>query len=48
MTQRPFIIAAEDVNKSFEGFQAIRELNFYMDVGELRTVIGPRPSRFQP
>ena len=41
MTQRPFIIAAEDVNKSFEGFQAIRELNFYMDVGELRTVIGP-------
>ena len=41
MTQRPFIIAAEDVNKNFEGFQAIRELNFYMDVGELRTVIGP-------
>ena len=41
MTQRPFIIAAEDVNKSFDGFQAIRELNFYMDVGELRTVIGP-------
>lgn len=41
MTQRPFILAAEGVNKSFEGFQAIRDLNFYMDVGELRTVIGP-------
>jgi urea transport system ATP-binding protein len=38
---RPFILSAEDVNKSFEGFQAIRDLNFYMDVGELRTVIGP-------
>jgi urea transport system ATP-binding protein len=41
MTQRPFIIAAEGVNKSFDGFKAIRDLNFYMDVGELRTVIGP-------
>jgi urea transport system ATP-binding protein len=41
MTQRPFILAAEDVNKTFEGFQAIRDLTFYMDVGELRTVIGP-------
>jgi urea transport system ATP-binding protein len=41
MTQRPFIIAAEGVNQSFEGFQAIRDLNFYMDPGELRTVIGP-------
>ena len=41
MTQRPFVIATEGVNKSFEGFQAIRDLNFYMDVGELRTVIGP-------
>jgi urea transport system ATP-binding protein len=41
MSQRPFILAAEDVNKSFEGFQAIRDLNFYMDAGELRTVIGP-------
>lgn len=41
MTQRAFILAAEDLNKSFEGFQAIRSLNFYMDAGELRTVIGP-------
>lgn len=41
MTQKPFIIAAEGVNKSFDGFKAIRDLNFYMDIGELRTVIGP-------
>ena len=41
MTQRPFILAAEGVNKSFQGFQAIRDLNFYMDEVELRTVIGP-------
>jgi urea transport system ATP-binding protein len=41
MTQRNFILSAEGVNKSFDGFQAIRELNFYMDEGELRTVIGP-------
>src|ERR1700742_3644502 len=40
-TQRPFIIAAEGVNKSFDGFKAIRDLNFYMDVSELRTVSGP-------
>lgn len=41
MTQRPFLLAAEGVNKSFDGFQAIRDLNFYLDQGELRTVIGP-------
>jgi len=40
-TQRPFLLAAEDVNKSFSGFQAITNLNFYLDAGELRTVIGP-------
>ena len=40
-TQKPFIISAAGVNKSFDGFKAIRDLNFYMDVGELRTVIGP-------
>jgi urea transport system ATP-binding protein len=40
-TQKPFILAAEGVSKSFDGFKAIRDLNFYMDVGELRTVIGP-------
>ncbi len=41
MSQKPFIIAAEGVNKSFDGFKAINDLNFYMNVGELRTVIGP-------
>ena len=41
MSQRPFLLAAEGVNKSFSGFKAITNLNFYMDAGELRTVIGP-------
>jgi urea transport system ATP-binding protein len=41
MSQRPFILAAAGVSKSFDGFKAINDLNFYMDVGELRTVIGP-------
>ncbi|HEY6168980.1 MAG TPA: urea ABC transporter ATP-binding protein UrtD [Verrucomicrobiae bacterium] len=36
-----FILALEGVNKSFEGFQAISDLNFYMDSGELRVIIGP-------
>jgi len=36
-----FILTLEGVNKSFEGFKAISELNFYMDAGELRVVIGP-------
>ncbi len=40
-TQRPFLLAAEGVNKSFSGFKAISDLNFYLDSGELRTVIGP-------
>jgi urea transport system ATP-binding protein len=39
--QKDFILSLEGVNKSFEGFQAIRDLNFYMDPGELRTIIGP-------
>src|SRR3954467_12123276 len=41
MSQAPFLLAAEGVNKSFSGFQAIRDLNFYLDPGELRVVIGP-------
>src|SRR5581483_7877357 len=36
-----FILTAEGVNKTFEGFKAISDLNFYMDEGELRVVIGP-------
>jgi urea transport system ATP-binding protein len=40
-TQKPFLLAAEGVNKQFSGFKAITNLNFYLDEGELRTVIGP-------
>lgn len=43
-TQSPrkeFVLTLEGVTKSFDGFKAINNLNFYMDVGELRTVIGP-------
>jgi urea transport system ATP-binding protein len=29
------------VNKTFDGFKAINDLNFYMDDGELRVIIGP-------
>jgi len=38
---KPSILAAEGVNKTFDGFKAINDLNFSMDEGELRTVIGP-------
>lgn len=41
LKQRPFILAADGINKSFAGFHAIKELSFYLDEGELRTVIGP-------
>jgi urea transport system ATP-binding protein len=35
------IIYLEDVTVDFDGFKALRGLNFYMDHGELRVVIGP-------
>src|SRR3954469_22937560 len=38
---KPFILTLEGVNKTFEGFKAISDLNFYMDEGELRVIIGP-------
>jgi len=41
MSQKPFLLAAEGLNKSFSGFRAIKDLSFYLDEGELRTVIGP-------
>jgi urea transport system ATP-binding protein len=41
MARKPFILSAEGVNKSFSGFQAIKNLSIYLDEGELRTVIGP-------
>ncbi len=35
------ILAVEDVSKTYDGFKAITNLNFYLFTGELRTVIGP-------
>ena len=37
MTQKNFILTLEGVNKTFDGFKAINDLNFYMDEGELRS-----------
>jgi len=39
--KKDFILTLEGVNKTFEGFKAISDLNFYMDEGELRVIIGP-------
>ena len=39
--QKQFILTLEGVNKTFDGFKAINDLNFYMDEGELRVIIGP-------
>lgn len=38
---KQFILSVEGVTKSFDGFKAINDLNFYMDEGELRVIIGP-------
>jgi urea transport system ATP-binding protein len=38
---KEFILAVEGVTKTFDGFKAISDLNFYMDRGELRVIIGP-------
>ncbi len=35
------LLTVEDVNKTYDGFKAISNLNFYLYEGELRTVIGP-------
>jgi len=40
-SQRQFILSLEGVTRSFDGFKAINDLNFYMDEGELRVIIGP-------
>src|SRR5204863_2986817 len=40
-SHKEFVLTLEGVNKTFDGFKAISELNFYMDQGELRVVIGP-------
>src|SRR6201984_1615078 len=39
--KKEFILTAEGVSKSFDGFKAINDLNFYLDAGERRTIIGP-------
>jgi urea transport system ATP-binding protein len=39
--RKQFILTLEGVNKTFDGFKAISDLNFYMDAGELRVIIGP-------
>jgi urea transport system ATP-binding protein len=41
MGGKQFVLMLEDVNKTFDGFKAISDLNFYMDEGELRVIIGP-------
>ncbi|HMJ92444.1 MAG TPA: urea ABC transporter ATP-binding protein UrtD [Candidatus Acidoferrum sp.] len=41
MIQKQFILSLEGVNKTFDGFKAINDLNLYMDEGELRVIIGP-------
>ncbi len=41
VTPKQFILTLEGVNKAFDGFKAISDLNLYMDQGELRTIIGP-------
>src|SRR5882757_3435254 len=39
--KKEWILMVEDVNKEFDGFKAITDLNFYLSEGELRVVIGP-------
>ncbi|HVR35152.1 MAG TPA: urea ABC transporter ATP-binding protein UrtD [Methylomirabilota bacterium] len=41
MVHKDFILSLEGVHKTFDGFKAISDLNFYMDEGELRVIIGP-------
>jgi urea transport system ATP-binding protein len=41
MTQHGTILYLEDVSVSFDGFRALREVNLYVDHGELRALIGP-------
>jgi len=34
--KKEFILTVEGVNKEFDGFKAITNLNFYLDQGEMR------------
>ena len=42
------ILYMEDVFVVFDGFKALNELNFSMDRGELRCVIGPNGGEKPP
>lgn len=41
MQQHGTILYLEDVTVNFDGFRALRKVNFYVDHGELRALIGP-------
>ena len=41
MTKPNYMLTVEGVSKTYDGFKAITDLNFYLFEGELRTVIGP-------
>jgi urea transport system ATP-binding protein len=41
VTQHGTIVYLEDVSVTFDGFQALRGVNLYVDRGELRALIGP-------
>jgi urea transport system ATP-binding protein len=41
METRGSIIYLEDITVIFDGFQALREVDFYVDHGEIRALIGP-------
>ncbi len=40
-TRHNVLLYVEGVNKSFDGFKAINDLNLYIKEGELRCIIGP-------
>ena len=40
-TTHNILLYLEGVNKSFDGFKAIDDLNLYIKEGELRCIIGP-------
>ncbi|KOO08899.1 urea ABC transporter ATP-binding protein UrtD [Vibrio hepatarius] len=40
-TRHNILLYVEGVNKSFDGFKAINDLNLYIKKGELRCIIGP-------
>ncbi len=41
MIMSRFLLNVKNVNKTYDGFKAITNLNFHLKEGELRTVIGP-------